>query len=89
MAARWELAKAVEDLLLRFDEELIPHIRNVFNTRDAEWEYFMIIGLMNRLPLHCLSFLKNDLERIIASPTQHEELGKLEDVILPLLEKLN
>lgn len=46
----WPISKSVEDLLLRFGEELIPHIQNVFQTKDPQWEYFMLSGLIGRLP---------------------------------------
>lgn len=44
----WPISKSVEDLLLRFGEELIPHIKNVFKTKDPQWEYFMLTGLISR-----------------------------------------
>lgn len=84
----WPISQPVEDLLLRFGDELIPHIQNVFQTRDPQWEYFMLTGLISRLPLECLRMLKPDLERILEHPTDNEALEDLEDVIVLLLNKL-
>nr|WP_145404029.1 DUF5071 domain-containing protein [Paenibacillus xylanexedens] len=84
----WPISQPVEDLLLRFGDELIPHIQNVFQTRDPQWEYFMLTGLISRLSLECLRMLKPDLERILEHPTDNEALEELEDVIVLLLNKL-
>ncbi|WP_258311627.1 DUF5071 domain-containing protein [Paenibacillus pabuli] len=84
----WPIARSVEDLLLRFGEELIPYIQNVFKTRDSTWEYFMLTGLISRLPSEYLIMLKGDLERILENPTEDELLEKLDEVIIPLLNKI-
>ncbi|NEU60629.1 DUF5071 domain-containing protein [Paenibacillus sp. ALJ109b] len=82
------MARSVEDLLLRFGEELIPHIQNVFKTKDPQWEYFMLTGLIRRLPSRYLIVLKVDLERILKNPTEDEMLEELDEVIVPLLKKI-
>ncbi|MGW7158358.1 DUF5071 domain-containing protein [Paenibacillus taichungensis] len=84
----WPIARSVEDLLLRFGEELIPHIQNVFKTKDPQWEYFMLTGLISRLPSRYLIVLKVDLERILKNPTEDEMLEELDEVIVPLLNKI-
>ncbi|WP_413372582.1 DUF5071 domain-containing protein [Paenibacillus taichungensis] len=84
----WPIARSVEDLLLRFGEELIPYIQNVFKTKDSQWEYFMLTGLISRLPSRYLIVLKNDLERILKNPTKSEILEELDEVIVPLLNKI-
>jgi hypothetical protein len=83
----WPISKSVEDLLLRFGEELIPHIKNVFKTRDSTWEYFMLTGLISRLPSKYLVLLKEDLERLLKNPTEDEVLEELNEIIIPLLNK--
>lgn len=84
----WPISESVENLLLRFGEELIPHIKNVFKTRDPQWEYFMLSGLISRLPSRYLILLKDDLERILKNPTKSEVLEELDEVIIPLLNKI-
>ncbi|MFB8375360.1 DUF5071 domain-containing protein [Paenibacillus taichungensis] len=84
----WPIFRSVEDLLLRFEEELIPYIQNVFNTKDPQWEYFMLTGLISRLPSRYLIVLKDDLERILKNPTEDEMLEELDEVIVPLLNKI-
>nr|WP_246318232.1 DUF5071 domain-containing protein [Paenibacillus taichungensis] len=84
----WPIARSVEDLLLRFGEELIPHIQNVFKTKDPQWEYFMLTGLISRLPSRYLIVLKVDLERILKNPTEDEMFEELDEVIVSLLKKI-
>lgn len=84
----WPIAKPVEDLLLRLGEDLIPHIKDVLQTQDSTWEYFILVGLIDRLPISHLSMLQTDLIRILEFPTHDEILEELDEVIVELLEKM-
>jgi hypothetical protein len=84
----WPISKPVEDLLLRFGEELIPHIHNVFETKDSTWEYFMLVGLISRLPITYLVLLQTDFERILKFPTPCEVLEELDEIIIELMDKI-
>ncbi|MFX3646156.1 MAG: DUF5071 domain-containing protein [Paenibacillus sp.] len=84
----WPISKPVEDLLLRLGEDLIPHIKDVLQTQDPQWEYFILVGLIDRLPVSHLSMLQTDLVRILESPTPSEVLEELDEVIFELLEKM-
>ncbi|WP_433745330.1 DUF5071 domain-containing protein [Paenibacillus amylolyticus] len=84
----WPISKPVEDLLLRLGEDLIPHIKDVLRTQDPQWEYFILVGLIDRLPISHLSMLQTDLVRILESPTPSEVLEELDEVIVKLLEKM-
>lgn len=48
----------------------------------------MLTGLISRLPSEYLIMLKGDLERILENPTEDELLEKLDEVIIPLLNKI-
>ncbi|MGO4731952.1 DUF5071 domain-containing protein [Paenibacillus sp. 2KB_22] len=84
----WPVSKPVEDLLLRLGEDLIPHIKDVLQTQDSTWEYFILVGLIDRLPVSHLRMLRNDLVRILESPTPSEVLEELDEVIVELLKKM-
>lgn len=84
----WPISKPVEDLLLRLGEDLVPHIKDVLQTQDSTWEYFILVGLIDRLPVSHLSMLRSDLVRILESPTHDEILEGLDEVIMELLEKM-
>ncbi|MGN7414335.1 DUF5071 domain-containing protein [Paenibacillus sp. SAF-068] len=84
----WPISKPVEVLLLRLGEDLIPHIKDVLQTQDPQWEYFILVGLIDRLPVSYLSTLETDLVRILESPTPSEVLEELDEVIFELLEKM-
>ncbi|WP_339790305.1 DUF5071 domain-containing protein [Paenibacillus sp. FSL R7-0313] len=84
----WPISKPVEDLLLRLGEDLIPHLKDVLQTQDPQWEYFILVGLIDRLPISHLSMLQTDLVRILESPTPDEVLEELDGVIVELLEKM-
>lgn len=48
----------------------------------------MLSGLISRLPSQYLIILKDDLERILKNPTKSETLEELDEVIVPLLNKI-
>ncbi|MEK4527886.1 DUF5071 domain-containing protein [Paenibacillus sp. BGI2013] len=48
----WPISKPIEDLLLRLGEDLVPHIKDVLQTQDPQWEYFILVGLID-----CLYFI--------------------------------
>jgi hypothetical protein len=85
----WPISKSVEDILLRFGKELIPLIRRIFQTNDGQWKYFVLSGLVNRLPLQILTEIRPDLMRIKNSPTRDEKLEELDELADELLKKLN
>uniref|UniRef100_UPI00403F4667 hypothetical protein n=1 Tax=Paenibacillus sp. FSL R5-0623 TaxID=2921651 RepID=UPI00403F4667 len=58
------------------------------HTQDQQWEYFILVGLIDRLPISHLSMLQTDLVRILESPTPSEVLEELDEVIVELLEKM-
>ncbi|WP_339235796.1 DUF5071 domain-containing protein [Paenibacillus sp. FSL R5-0517] len=84
----WPISEPVEDLLLRLGEDLVPYIKDVLQTQDPQWEYFILVGLIDRLPVSHLSMLRSDLVRILESPTHDEILEELDEVIVELLEKM-
>ncbi|MCP1185663.1 DUF5071 domain-containing protein [Paenibacillus sp. 1781tsa1] len=84
----WPISKPVEDLLLRLGEDLVPHIKDVLQTKDPQWEYFILVGLIDRLPVSHLSMLQTDLVRILEFPTPSEVLEELDEVIVELLKKM-
>ncbi len=73
---------------VKIRNELIPHIQYVFQTRDSTWEYFMLTGLISRLPSKHVVMLKEDLDRLLRHPTEDELLEGLDGVIVPLLHKI-
>ncbi|GIP20618.1 DUF5071 domain-containing protein [Paenibacillus sp. J22TS3] len=84
----WPISHSIENILLRFDEELIPHIHKVLQTNDGQWKYFLLEGLVNRLPNSILIQLREDLIRIINDPTKDEELEELGNTAANLLNKI-
>ncbi|WP_339256366.1 DUF5071 domain-containing protein [Paenibacillus sp. FSL R5-0713] len=73
---------------MRLGEDIIPHIKDVLQTQDPQWEYFILVGLIDRLPVSHPSMLQTDLVRILESPTHDEILEELDEVIVELLEKM-
>ncbi|MNO73640.1 putative acetyltransferase [compost metagenome] len=84
----WPIASEIEDLLVKFQAELIPHIQKVLHTKDGGWKYFLLHGLINRLPDPVLLELKSDLHRMQDYPTKDEQYEELEDILEELLARI-
>ncbi|MDQ0060015.1 hypothetical protein J2T14_002187 [Paenibacillus harenae] len=86
--ANWPIAQGVEDIVINFQDELIPYVRDIFQTNDGTWKYFLLHGLIKRLPDSVLILLKSDLERMKNTPTPDEEYEELEDILTELLLRI-
>ncbi|RXZ77430.1 DUF5071 domain-containing protein [Paenibacillaceae bacterium] len=84
----WPIANDIEDLLINFQKDLVPYIRNVLNTKDGTWKYFLLHGLVKRLPDNILLILKPDLERMYINPTDDEKYEELDDILQELLTRV-
>ncbi|THF78463.1 DUF5071 domain-containing protein [Cohnella fermenti] len=84
----WPIAIEVEEILIGFQEELVPHLKNIFNVVDGQWKYFLLYGLIKRLPDEVLVELKEDLERMLYYPTRDEIDEELDDILKKLLQRI-
>lgn len=63
-------------------------MRDIFQTDDGSWKYFLLYGLVRRLPDSILYQLKPDLERVKNMPTADEEHEELDDILNELLSRV-
>lgn len=85
----WPIAQDIEDILVDFEEYLIPHIRAVIKTNDGGWKFFLLHGLINRLSNEKLLELKPELIRMRFSPTKDEIEEELTEKIDELLARID
>jgi hypothetical protein len=85
----WPIAQDIENILVDFGDQLIPHIQAVLNSVDGGWKHSLLYGLINRLSVQQLLGLKSDLERMKYQPTRDEEDEDFAEMIDELLKKLN
>lgn len=83
----WPIAQDIEDIVINYQEDLLPHLKKIFITNDGEWKYFMLHGLVSRLPKHILKELRPDLIRMKDFPTKDEIVSEIDDIVTELLEK--
>lgn len=85
----WPIAQDIEDVLVDFEDHLIPHIRVVLNSDDGGWKFSLLYGLITRLSNQQLLELKNDLLRMKYQPTKDEEAEDFEGKVDELLARIN
>jgi hypothetical protein len=56
----WPIAIEIKNLLLKFNENLVPHVRAIFLTDDGEWKYWIVTCLLEEVSLEVMIlWLKN------------------------------
>jgi len=84
----WPISQPIEDILKKFSYELLPYIREILNSNDVGWKYFLLEGLVRKLPNGVLRELEPDLRRIINSPTKDEKTEEVDEIAIELIERL-
>ncbi|MDQ0092050.1 hypothetical protein J2T12_005494 [Paenibacillus anaericanus] len=84
----WPISKPIEDILIEFEHELLPYIREILESEDVAWKYFVLNGLARKLSNDILKELEPHLRRIITTPTNDEETEEIDEIAIELLERL-
>ncbi len=74
----WPIAQELIKVLPRFHKELIPIIRDIFNTDDGDWKMWTL-KLIKKFPQESILLLKADIERIAYHPTDSEVYEEVDD----------
>lgn len=84
----WVIAPKIAELLLGFPNEIIPHIRKVFETDDDIWKFWCLDVLVKNLPSDSRLMLKDDLIRLAERPTDGEKLEEVDVKAKEILKHL-
>jgi len=82
----WPCAVELLDVMPRFHEALVPHIKDIFATNDGEWKWF-IFPLIERFPIEITQLLEIDIKRIATQPTMDEIHSEVDEIAQQFLEK--
>ena len=74
----WVIAPKIAELLLEYPNEIIPHIKKVFETEDDIWKFWCLDILVTHLPSDSKKALKNDLIRLAERPSESEKLEEVD-----------
>lgn len=74
----WPVAKILAPFLSSIGSPLIPHIRNIFDTDDEVWKYW-VISIIMRESREVAEAFRGELERLAYSPTQREITEELDE----------
>lgn len=84
----WPISDPIGDILLSFQYELLPYIREILGTNDEGWKYYLLDGLVRKLPDEILTELKPELKRIMNKPTHDEKLEEVDEIAVQLMKRL-
>ena len=84
----WPVAKSVVELLLTFPEEIVPHVQDVLSSNDDNWKYFVLNGLVRKLPIESRVQFRAYLTRVSEAPTRNERAEGLDETAKEILEMI-
>jgi len=84
----WVIAPKIAGLLLDFPNEIIPHIRKVFETEDDIWKFWCLEVLVKKLPSELMTKLNNGLIRLAEKPSEGEKLEEVDVKAKEILTQL-
>ncbi|MCL2674486.1 MAG: DUF5071 domain-containing protein [Defluviitaleaceae bacterium] len=68
----WPVAQPLfDDVLPKFHVRLIPHIKEVLNSNDDVWKYWVIL-MVKKFPKETVQCLSSEIKRIAEYPTAGE-----------------
>lgn len=82
----WPVSRVLAPFLASIGSPLIPHIQRILDTDDEIWKYWMISVIM-RDSFELASAFRDELERLVLSPTECEAREELNEVAQEVLEK--
>lgn len=81
----WPIASEISNILIQFDEELIPHIRTILNSDDTIWKYWILTKIVSRITLGARAELRQDLIRLSNHPKPDEVAEGMDELAQELL----
>ena len=84
----WPVARVFQPFLAGIGAPLAPYVRAILATNDDSWKHYVVIGIVGHSPeLACA--LRQDLERLVSSPTSGEVAEEVSDVAGEVLSSLD
>ena len=68
----WPVATVLVQVFDGMGLEVVPHICEIFKSKDESWKYWMIVEVIPRLSLDAKSALREEILRIAEIPTKPE-----------------
>lgn len=81
----WPISLAVRDILIQFDKELIPHIKQILNSDDAIWKYWILTKVVNRLTPDARAELTQEIIRLSNDPQPYDVIEEVDTAAKELL----
>lgn len=82
----WPISFAVRDILIQFDKELISHIKQILNSNDAMWKYWIITELLNRMTQDAREKVRQELVRLSDNPEPCDVDAEVDEAAQELLQ---
>lgn len=85
----WPIAQELTSILVKFDEHIMPFLRDLMKKPDGLREYSLFYYMLPLLSTKQLMLLKGDLERVAYNPFQFEREEEYDRIALEHLQKIS
>ncbi|OMD89832.1 hypothetical protein BSK49_10705 [Paenibacillus odorifer] len=86
--SNWPISIEISDILLQFNSELVPFIRDILNSEDGLWKCSILSLLFDKLSLRDKLELVPDLQRLSTYPTLDDKDAGIDEITMEILERL-
>jgi hypothetical protein len=83
----WPVASLVCERLKNIGHPLVAPIKEILNSDDNIWKYWVISALISKTPSEIINALRNELEKIVQNPTDGEIKEKVNIVAVEVLKQ--
>jgi len=84
----WPVARVFQPFLVTIGSPLAPYVRAVLTTDDDSWKHYVLIGIVGASS-DLARELRQDLQRLVQSPTHGEIAEEVSDVAAEVLQALD
>jgi hypothetical protein len=84
----WPVARELVKVLVKFDDLIIPYLKDLIQRPDGLREYSVYYHMMPLLNERQLLLLRDELERVANSPSRFEKEEEYDEIALQYLQKL-
>lgn len=84
----WPIASEISQLLLKCGYALVPHIKMVLESDDAQWKFFVLQELVRKLDKEVLIELAPELLKLAMNPTEQDQYEEIDEIAEQILSTI-
>lgn len=85
----WPVAQVLAPFLASIGKSTVPIIKDILNSNDAEWKYFTLISVVEKMSINDAPELKQELTNLANNPSEDDKYSGVDSIAKDLLSKFH